>query len=110
LRATQYSILALLDELEAVSINDLARHLDLDRTTAGKNLRPLAMAKLIKIAPSAADQRSRTAKLTDKGIATLKTARPLWRRAQAKFEGSNGKKLSKDLRHTLASLTVHGAE
>lgn len=107
LRATQYSILALLSELEAVSINDLARHLDLDRTTTGKNLRPLALAKFITVTPSLTDGRSRTVGLTDKGIAILKAARPLWQRAQGKFESANGKKRSQNLRQALTSLTIH---
>src|SRR5215468_1808317 len=37
LRVTQYAILALLGEHGSVSVNSLARHLDLDRTTMGKN-------------------------------------------------------------------------
>jgi DNA-binding MarR family transcriptional regulator len=106
LRATQYSILALLSEVGAVSINDLARHLELDRTTTGKNLRPLRVAKLVKIAPSPNDGRSRLVTLTDGGMTALRTARPLWRRAQAEFESGNGKKLASDLRQLLSGLTV----
>ena len=68
LRTTQYSILALLSEVGEVSINDLARHLDLDRTTTGKNLRPLRVARLVKIAPSPDDGRSRLVTLTEGGV------------------------------------------
>ena len=49
-RATQYSILALLSEAGSLSISDLASRLDLDRTTTGKNLRPLTTARLVRIA------------------------------------------------------------
>jgi DNA-binding MarR family transcriptional regulator len=104
LRATQYSILALLSELKEVSINDLARHLDLDRTTTGKNLRPLQRAKLVAVTPSLTDGRSRTIKLTGAGSAILKVATPLWRRAQAEFEASNGSKAVGALRQTLRNL------
>ena len=72
LRATQYSILAVLHRLGGVSINDLAHRLDLDRTTAGKNMRPLTLAGLIKVAPSPTDGRSRIVELTPYGLATLK--------------------------------------
>ena len=106
LRATQYSILALLNEAGAISINDLARHLDLDRTTTGKNLRPLEVAKLVKLAPSPSDGRRRLVTLTEDGMKALRAARPLWRRAQADFENSNGKKLASDLRQLLSGLTV----
>ena len=85
-RATQYSILALLSDAGALSINDLASRLDLDRTTTGKNLRPLTTARLVKITRSSADGRSRVAELTERGAATLRRARPLWREAQAQFE------------------------
>lgn len=107
LRATQYAILSLLNDVGAVSINDLAQHLELDRTTTGKNLRPLKAAKLLKLAPSPSDGRSRLVTLTDGGVRALRAARPLWRRAQAEFESSNGKKLASDLRQQLSELTVN---
>ena len=106
LRATQYSILALLNELGAVSINDLANRLDLDRTTTGKNMRPLTFAKLIKMRPSPIDGRSRVVQLTRHGAATLKAARPFWRKAQQEFESANGERLSRNLRRTLSTLRV----
>ncbi|GEP60384.1 MarR family winged helix-turn-helix transcriptional regulator [Reyranella soli] len=106
LRATQYSILALLNELGIVSINVLAERLDLDRTTTGKNMRPLAFAKLIKIRPSPTDGRSRVVQLTQHGAATLKAARPHWQKAQREFESDNGERLARNLRRTLSTLRV----
>jgi DNA-binding MarR family transcriptional regulator len=106
LRATQYGILALLNELGAASINDLAGRLDLDRTTTGKNMRPLTVAKLIKMKPSPTDGRSRVVQLTHHGAATLEAAKPLWRKAQQEFEHANGKSLARDLRRTLSTLRV----
>lgn len=107
LRATQYSILAVLSEFGSVSVNELAERLDLDRTTTGKNMQPLAFAKLIKIQPSPTDGRSRVAQLTQHGAAALKAARPLWRRAQQEFENANGTRLSRNLRRTLSTLKVN---
>jgi DNA-binding MarR family transcriptional regulator len=106
IRATQFSILALLSDVGALSINDLAGRLDLDRTTMGKNLRPLTTARLVKITRSSADGRSRVASLTERGAATLGQARPLWRRAQEKFERANGKGRARDLRKILWRLRV----
>ncbi|MBL6651907.1 MAG: MarR family transcriptional regulator [Reyranella sp.] len=105
-RATQYSMLALLGEVGALSINDLASRLDLDRTTTGKNLQPLVTTRLVKIARSSADRRSRVASLTERGADTLRRARPLWRQAQEQFERANGKGLARDLRAMLRSIRV----
>lgn len=107
LRATQYSILAVLHHLGGASINELATHLDLDRTTTGKNMRPLTVAKLIKVGPSPTDGRSRVVQLTPHGTATLAAARPLWQRAQHDFERANGAALSRSLRRTLSELRVN---
>jgi DNA-binding MarR family transcriptional regulator len=106
LRATQYSILAVVNELGAVSINDLSDHLDLDRTTTGKNMRPLVLAKLIKMRPSPSDGRSRIVQLTRHGAVTLEAAKPLWRQAQQAFESANGERASRDLRRALSMLRV----
>ena len=106
LRTTQFSILALLDKYGGVSVNSLAGHLDLDRTTMGKNLRPLERMRYVKVAPSPTDGRSRTITLTNSGRAALKDAARLWRRAQAEFESANGGAVVRALRSTLANLKV----
>jgi len=106
LRATQYAILVVVSELGAVSINDLADRLDLDRTTTGKNMRPLVLAKLIRMKPSPTDRRSRIVQLTQHGAARLEAAKPLWRRAQRAFESANGERSARDLRRALATLRV----
>jgi len=104
LRTTQFAILALLGEQGGVSVNNLAERLDLDRTTMGKNLRPLERLKYVKITPSPTDGRSRTIMLTTAGGAVLKAARRLWRRAQADFEKANGSTVVGALRATLTNL------
>jgi len=106
LRTTQYSILALLAEHGGVSVNRLAKQLDLDRTTMGKNLRPLERMSYVKVTPSPTDGRSRTIMLTNSGGAALKGAKRLWRRAQAEFESANGGAVVRALRSTLANLKV----
>ena len=106
LRVTQYAILALLREHGSVSVNSLAGHLDLDRTTMGKNLRPLERMRYVKVTPSPTDGRSRTITLTESGGAALKAAARLWRRAQAEFESANGGLVVRALRSTLAGLKV----
>ncbi len=104
LRATQFAILALVNTLEEASVNAVAERLALDRTTAGKNLRPLEAAGLVSIAPSKKDGRQRAIRLTRAGKAALKTALPLWRRAQTQFEAANGADKAATLRTTLRTL------
>ncbi len=104
LRATQFAILVLVNMLGEASVNAVAERLALDRTTAGKNLRPLEAAGLISIAPSKKDGRQRAIRLTKAGKTALKAAMPLWRRAQARFESANGADKAATLRATLRAL------
>jgi DNA-binding MarR family transcriptional regulator len=106
LRVGQYGILATLHKRGEVSVNELARLMELDRTTMGKNLRPLERDGLLRIAPSASDARTRAIKLTAEGAAALKAAASLWREAQRTFEESNGPEASAALRDTLAGLKI----
>lgn len=106
LRATQFAILATLNELGEVSINRMAEQMALDRTTAGKNLRPLEKAGLIKVAPSASDGRMRVITLTREGYNALKKAVPLWRAAQKSFEKWNGAENAATLRATLRDIRL----
>jgi DNA-binding MarR family transcriptional regulator len=86
------------------TVNSIAGRLELDRTTAGKNLRPLQAANLIRIAPSKQDRRARAITLTKTGLAAFKKAIPLWQRAQTRFEALNGKEEAAQLRAILKNL------
>ena len=55
LRTSQYGILARLKRLGATTINELAAELVMDRTTLGRNIRPLERDGLISISYSAID-------------------------------------------------------
>jgi DNA-binding MarR family transcriptional regulator len=106
LRIGQYGILATLHQSGEVSVNELAGLMELDRTTMGKNLRPLERDGLIAVGPSASDGRTRAIKLTAEGTAALKAGAPLWREAQKAFEASNGAEASAALRDALAGLKI----
>ena len=85
LRVTQYSLLANLMEHGAetgIALSDLAEHLDMDRTTLTRNLKPLLDAGWAETVASPADARVRLARITRRGIDLLRQARPHWRRAQ----------------------------
>ncbi len=104
LRATQFAILVLVNELEEVSVNVIADRLGLDRTTAGKNLRPLEQAGLVEVSSAKHDGRQRAISVTKAGHAALKVAVPLWKQAQNRFETANGAEKAAALRETLRTL------
>jgi DNA-binding MarR family transcriptional regulator len=81
LRATQFSLLAVVLELGTVSINRLADEAVMDRTTVTRNLRLLGREGLIRI-QAGADGRVREVSLTAAGRARLTAALPLWAEAQ----------------------------
>lgn len=82
LRATQLTLLMVIDALGEPSITALAEQLVMDRTTLTRDLRPLEVAGWVAVAPGR-DRRTRIVRLTPAGGATLRDALPLWRAAQA---------------------------
>src|SRR5262249_46909313 len=84
LRTTQFSILAKLNRLGPLSINELAKSMVMDRTTLGRAIRPLQRDRLLTIGEGE-DGRTRR-RLTATGEARLKAAAVKWREAQKKFE------------------------
>ena len=82
LRATQFSILAMLAIGGASTITSLSGFLVMDRTTLARNLKPLEKRGLISIARGE-DRRKKTVALTDTGADMLRAALPRWEKAQA---------------------------
>ncbi len=101
LRATQFSLLAVLDRRDAVTITDLARAMVMDRTTLTRNLRPLEKQGLVAIAPGD-DRRTREVSLTRHGRQALKHATPRWRHAQTGMLDALGDRRA---RHLLGELS-----
>jgi DNA-binding MarR family transcriptional regulator len=106
LRTTQYSILAKLDRLGAMTINSLAAELVMDRTTLGRNILPLERDGLIRVRHNAADARSRDLELTPKGAKRVRTARPGWLEAQEHFNAAFGGKKAAGLRALLKAVVA----
>ncbi len=100
LRTTQFSILAKLNRLGPLSINELAQSMVMDRTTLGRAARPLARDKLLSIG-AGDDGRTRRLKLTAIGQARLKAAQVKWRQAQTEFERTFGPNDAATLRASL---------
>jgi len=92
LKVTQYSLLAHAQrgpEGGAPSVSELAQAMFTDRTTLTRNLRPLVAAGYIEVAPGP-DARSKAVRVTARGRAALRAARPLWRAAQARLQSIGG--------------------
>lgn len=95
LRATQFSILAVLSAQSGITLTDLARLLMMDRTTLTRNLQPLEKQRLIKTRPGH-DKRTRLIDLTRKGTNRLQKAIPLWKQAQKQITDCMGNRRFND--------------
>jgi DNA-binding MarR family transcriptional regulator len=81
LRVSQVIVLVVPYLAGPQTIHELAELMTLDRTTIGRNLRPLAQQGLLTLT-SGSDQRTRVVTLTAHGQETLLRVLPQWERAQ----------------------------
>src|SRR3981081_3481210 len=98
LRTTQYGVLARLKRQGPMSINTLAAELVVDRTTLGRNIRPLERDGLIAIESDPSDGRSKILRLTKVGDARFQRAQKHWAEAQKRFERAYGGEQALQLR------------
>ena len=103
LRVTQFSMLAAIARLGEANLRQLEEALAIDQTTLTRSLRLLERDGLTERAAHP-DRRIKALRLTDKGRAVLRTARPLWRRAQEMVLRELGSKGWADARRRLAHL------
>lgn len=106
LRVTQFSILSKLRRMGPMTINAIAEQMVSDRTTLGRNIRPLEREGLIRIEVSAVDRRAKELRLTKAGEKRLEQALDGWSRAQARFEASFGIKRAAELRTLLRAAAA----
>jgi len=105
LRTTQFSILAKLRRLGPMTINALAAEMVMDRTTLGRNIRPLQREGLLAVAPGQSDRRSKELRLTEAGVERLRTAVGGWTRAQERFSAVFGAERAAELRSLLHTVS-----
>ena len=105
LRISQFSILVRLRQSGPMSLHALAAALVLDRTTLGRNLRPLERDGLVASGAGAEDRRVRLLSVTEAGLALMRRALPAWEQAQAEFEAQYGASAATALRQDLNRLT-----
>jgi DNA-binding MarR family transcriptional regulator len=106
LRTTQYGILARLKRQGPMSINALAAELVMDRTTLGRNIRPLERDGLIAVEPDPSDGRSKSLQMTRTGDARFRRAQKHWAEAQRRFEHAYGGRQASQLRENLRALVA----
>lgn len=97
IRATQFSLLAILTLKGEQSIGALAEVLSADRTTLTRNLALLEEEELIRIRPGE-DARARVVTVTPKGRRTVQAAFPAWRKVQDSLTAALGNQAADSLR------------
>ncbi len=106
LSLNQYSILSKLNRFGPKVIQDLAQLLVMDRSTLGHLIRPLEAKGLVEMVSSQMDGRQRIISLTASGVALLKEAKPLWAKAERRFERVFGSDKAAGLRILLKQMTT----
>src|SRR5438874_7850860 len=106
LRTTQFSILAKLRRLGPMTINALAAEMVMDRTTLGRNIRPLQREGLIAVGQGSRDRRSKELQVTEGGEARFRAATRGWVQAQQQFEKAFGAKRTTDMRALLHAVAA----
>lgn len=105
LRTSQYALLNRLAQSGPRSIQSLAQEMGLDRTTLGRNLRPLERDGFVAIGVDPQDRRGRALRITAPGTAKLLEARALWEEAQSRFSDIYGPEQTRALHVTLDKVS-----
>jgi DNA-binding MarR family transcriptional regulator len=106
LRTTQFSVLATLRRLGPMTINVLASEMVMDRTTLGRNIRPLERDGLLAVEQGSRDRRSKELRLTAAGEARFRIGMKGWLKAQHRFEGAFGAGRTKEMRALLHAVAA----
>lgn len=104
LGSSQFTLLNAVAAKPGCGVAELADLLDMDVSTATRNLRPLAASGYVTLRAGSHDARRREVRLTPKGNAILAKAHPLWAKAQTETVKAFGKHRHEQLRSLLADL------
>ena len=86
----QFSLLRRIERAAPVSLTELGRLADLDRSTVGRNVKVLQHMGLARVATRADDQREAMVTLGERGLTALQEGAPLWDEAQRRVEATLG--------------------
>ena len=90
LKITMFRVLRRLSHAGEPTISELARIVELDRSSLGRNLKVLERENFVRLVDGEADERSKVVRLTPKGKAALAKALPLWTEAQSRLTAALG--------------------
>ena len=79
----QYALMSLIQQHQPVSLTELGRMAELDRSTVGRNVRVLERMGLAKPGRGEVDQREAVVSLTKRGEQVLDKATPIWESCQS---------------------------
>lgn len=100
----QFRLLRLVERApDPLSLTELGRVAELDRSTIGRNVKLLQRMDLVRIVPGG-DQREATVMLEEAGRLTLRDATPLWHGAQRRIEAALGPETALRLHSLLQTL------
>jgi DNA-binding MarR family transcriptional regulator len=99
----QFSLMRRIERAGRVSLTELGRMAELDRSTVGRNVRVLERLGLV-LLTRAKDQREAAVRITPAGAAALQRAAPLWEEAQRRVEAALGAGGAEQLRALSLSL------
>jgi DNA-binding MarR family transcriptional regulator len=100
----QLALLRRLSDETALSVEDLARSAELERSTATRNVRVLEKQGMVTIGKSEMDRRAVSILLTARGVDARRQSEPLWEEAQRQFEKQMGVEAAVTLRSLLQSV------
>jgi DNA-binding MarR family transcriptional regulator len=100
----QYGLMSLIQQSEPVSLTDLGRMAELDRSTVGRNVRVLERIGLAKSGRGRVDQREAVVSLTKRGAQMLDEATPIWESCQSELASRLGSAGIDALREVTRSL------
>jgi DNA-binding MarR family transcriptional regulator len=103
LKTTQFTALAVIDRLGPIMITDLAKAMEIERTSLTRNLKLIEKNGFIKTRPGE-DARSRIVELTEAGGEKLEEAQVLWKNIQSRIVKNFGEERFAFLRDELAAL------
>ena len=103
LKTTQFSALAVINKLGPVMITDLAKAMEIERTSLTRNLKLIERDGFIE-SRSGEDARSRIVEITKAGQEKLNEAQDLWEIVQSRIVEKFGEKRFEFLRDELAVL------
>ena len=85
----QFSLLRKIQRAAPISLSELGRLAELDRSTIGRNVKVLQRMGLARVTPGE-DQREATVTLDEGGLLVLRDGAPLWDEAQSRIEAKLG--------------------